>query len=119
MFALPDPEQEIINQLNACFFDFLWDGKIDKIKRNTTFKDYLAGGIRMINIFNFVSAIKLTWIRRLLQDNTNILNIFKFYNNDISLFTQYGPQFIEKDINNIPNPLWKDVFTHYSTFTKK
>ena len=29
--ALPDPEQNILNNINAMFFDFLWNGR-SKIK---------------------------------------------------------------------------------------
>ena len=48
-------------------FDFLWDGKGDKIKRNITISDYENGGLRMIDIKLFNKALKLSWIKKYLD----------------------------------------------------
>ena len=42
-----------IKEINNIFFNFLWDGKGDKVKRDIIISDYENGGLRMIDIKNF------------------------------------------------------------------
>ena len=100
------------------FFDFLWDGKNDKIKRTTTFKDFSKGGINMINVKQFIRAIKITWVKRYLNDNKKIYNIMLSENKDIENCFIFGTDYIEKSIKSLNNPFWKNVFEHYLFFTK-
>ena len=48
---------QIIKQLNDLFFDFLWNSKGDKIKRNVITQNYGNGGLRMIDISSFNKAL--------------------------------------------------------------
>ena len=45
-------------------FEFLWNHKPDKAERKTICGDYSQGGLKMVNIFLFEKALKITWIRR-------------------------------------------------------
>ena len=65
--SLPSPAEEIINKVNRLFYNYLWDGKPDKIRRKVVSQDYALGGLRMIDVKCFIQAIKLSWIRRLLS----------------------------------------------------
>ena len=56
-----------INELNNMFFNFLWDGKGDKIKRDIMISDYNNGGLRMIDIKLFNKALKSRWITKYLD----------------------------------------------------
>ena len=47
-------------------YDFLWDGKPDKIKRDIAKLKLEKGGLNMIDIDFFDKALKLTWIRRVI-----------------------------------------------------
>ena len=64
--TLPRPEQKIIDQINNILLNFLWSINV-KIKRNVVIKRYWEGGLKMVNFAAFIEALKLTWIRRLLQ----------------------------------------------------
>ena len=44
---------QIMNEINALFFNFLWNGKGDKIKRNVIIRDYPDGGLKMLDIISF------------------------------------------------------------------
>ena len=50
---------------------FIWDGKPDKIKRSTLIQNYEKGGIKMINIENFIMSLKVTWIKKILDSYNN------------------------------------------------
>ena len=52
-----------IGEINNIFFNFLWDGKGDKIKRDIMISDYENGGLKMIDIKLFNSALKSGWIK--------------------------------------------------------
>lgn len=60
---------QIIKQINDLFFDFLWDSKGDKIKRNVITQNYGNGGLRMIDIKSFNKALKCVWLRKYLVEN--------------------------------------------------
>ena len=60
--SLPDPSNEFINRLNDMFYKFIWNNKIDKVKQTAITRDYLKGGLKMINIGQFIKALKCTWI---------------------------------------------------------
>ena len=59
-----------LEEINSIFYNFLWDGKGDKIKRDIMISDYENGGLKMIDIKSFNKALKSTWIKKYLdKDN--------------------------------------------------
>ena len=58
-----------IKEIKDLLYKFLWDGKGDKIKRMVVIYDYQEGGIKMLDIKSFNSALKATWIPKYLDVN--------------------------------------------------
>ena len=58
---------EAIKEINTFFYNFLWNGKGDKIKRNVMTNDYSQGGLKMIDILSFNKSLKATWIKKYLD----------------------------------------------------
>ena len=54
-------------------YNFLWDGKPDKIKRETITQDYEHGGLKMTDIETFIWSLKAGWVKRLAQTENNKL----------------------------------------------
>ena len=52
--SLPNPSDEIINTLQKQFFSFIWQSSTDRIKREILMKDYSKGGLKMLNIKNYI-----------------------------------------------------------------
>ena len=48
-------------------YNFLSDGKGDKIKRNVMINDYTEGGLKMIDIGSFNRSLKAIWIKKYLD----------------------------------------------------
>jgi hypothetical protein len=48
-------------------FSALWNGKTDKITRSTLICDYLNGGLKMPHIQSFIHALKVSWIKKILD----------------------------------------------------
>ena len=65
LLTLPNPNETFIKELNNILFKFLWSGKPDKINRNTVTLDKHLGGLKMVNMKDFITSLKLSWIRRL------------------------------------------------------
>lgn len=60
---------QIIKQINDLFFDFLWNSRGDKIKRNVITQTYGNRGLGMIDMASFNKALKSVRIRRYLDEN--------------------------------------------------
>ena len=48
-FSLPQSET-FLDTLNSKLFEFVWEGKPDKVKRSTMCTNYLKGGQKMVNV---------------------------------------------------------------------
>ena len=66
---LPNPPDEYLDSLQKKCFQFVWDGKIDKIKRTNSKHHTREGGIGIPDIKAYVQALKLTWMKKLLDNN--------------------------------------------------
>lgn len=68
--SLPNPSNNILNELDTLFFNYIWYSKTDRISRKSIIQDYHNGGLRMIHVKTFIKSLKLTWIRRLLLSDS-------------------------------------------------
>ena len=85
-------KESIIREVNSLYYDFLWDGKSDKIKRKVMINDFKDGGLRMLDIESFNKALKCSWtffysdwsrsginlVRDLLKDDNSFLSYQEF-----------------------------------------
>lgn len=78
------------------------------MKRDVITKSQNEGGLNMINIKHFITALKATWIRRLYRENSNWIYIFNTTFN-MDQLANCGPQYIKLMSENAQNPFWKDV----------
>ncbi len=67
MSVLPTPPHEFIHELESILFQFLWNNKTERIKRETLHLPLTEGGISMPHLPSFNYALKLAWLRRLLD----------------------------------------------------
>ena len=63
------------------FFKFLWNAGPDRITRKLASKNLSSGGLRMPHIYSFIKALKISWLRRAIQqaNNTTQMILIKFY----------------------------------------
>ena len=64
-------DQRVVNEVNNLCYNFLWDGKGDKIKRDTMISDYEQGRLKMVDVKIFSKALKATWIKKYLDQNNH------------------------------------------------
>lgn len=109
--SLPTPNEAFLSSLNRAIFKFLWKSKVDKVKRQIVTQDYTKGGLRMLDVYNFVSSLKCSWIKRLTLKPKPWMDIFLEINGkDVAKkMLEFGDDFIRKMIKH-NNVFWKDVF---------
>ena len=98
-------------------YDFLWDSKPAKIKREILIMDYEKGVPKMIDLENFLKSLKICWIKRMIESEDNgILKIIylskpKHFGGNL-LFACY---FSENDIHRFRlNNFLKDILAAWN-----
>ena len=54
-----------VKEIESCCYRYIWDGKNDKVKRNTLIGRYEKGGLNMIDFDSYFKALKASWVPRL------------------------------------------------------
>ena len=100
------------------FFKFLWNAGPDRITRKVAIKNLSSGGLRMPHIYSFIKALKISWLRRVIQQANNatwhILNPIDF-NKVLSL----GGEYARSLAIDLRNPFWKDVLIIWAAFCRE
>ena len=68
--VMPNPDQKIKNRTDQVFLKFLSEGKV-RIARSFLEKDFSEGGLKLTNVPLFNYALKLTWVKRVIQTKGN------------------------------------------------
>ena len=122
MTVLPSPPKNILDEINKCIFNFIWDNKPDKIKRKILINDYKDGGLKVPNIYMLNKSIKASWVKRLLDERNN--HQYKaFYNGALNKFggkLVFESNIDEELINRIANSynFLKDILISWSELSK-
>ena len=115
---LPDPERKFLKELETLFLKFLWNGKVNRICKNYCFLRKLDGGIDMVNIFDYVSYLKISMFKKLLC-NSEIKILLYTMHPCIENIEHFGYDYIDKMKMEILNDFWKDVIMHVKTLLIK
>ena len=67
---------DFMKELNTVAFNFIWGYKPEKVKRMTIISGYEDGGLKMLDIESFVTAQKVMWVKRLLNNKEGSWKIF-------------------------------------------
>ena len=117
--TLPSPSKETILELNDILFSSLWKSKVDKVKRKIVTQEYQNGGLKMINLDNYIKGLKSTWIRRLLTDNNAAWKklVSNLFNSEKLIKT--GSGYIDEIQGTLKNKFWLDVLSAYKEIQNK
>jgi len=110
IISFPD---KILAKLNSMFFKFIWN-RGEAVKRNTIIADYSKGGIDVFNVKLFFDSLKLSWIKKLInQDVACWKNIPLYYINKCGMgmtlfnwncnFSQINEDVCKRTIESFPN----------------
>ena len=111
---LPNPPDHYITNLQKMCFQFVWGGKQDRISRKTVIKSVKNGGLNVPDIKKYISALKLSWIRKVTTSTHKWKNIafnrFPFLQN----LKLYGSCYVCANAGK--NMFWIDTFKAYKEF---
>ena len=116
---LPDPSQGFLSELSGMFYKFLWDGKPSKLSKTYVCGNYGEGGIRMLDVHSSLSALKVSWLRRIMFSDSIIKQILLCSCPEVINLEMYGCEYVNVLLMRCPNPFWIDVFKHYKFFCTK
>ena len=112
--SLPKPNDGFIKNLKQELFAFIWGGQTDRIKRSSLYKTYGEGGLYMTEIESYITALKVTWIRRHIT-KTHIWQTL--FDNEIahdSFIWERNARSMQKMACKIANPFWKETCKAYA-----
>ena len=66
LVTIPD---HVMKQISSMIYDFIWNGKTDKVKRNLFEQEFKNGGYKMKNFTDIITASSIMWVQKYL-DNT-------------------------------------------------
>ena len=63
--SLPTPK-DIIHKLNKLFFEFVWKSSVARVEKRVVTREYIDGGLKMVEIENFDASMKISWVKKML-----------------------------------------------------
>ena len=113
--SLPTPTEDKLKPIRKMLYDFLWDNKTDKIKRTKVTQTYNLGGLKMVDIDNFIKAIKISWIRRLITTTDQPWStLFEDTITKKIDIIKLGPNYLKT--LKTKNLFWKSTFEAYTDY---
>ena len=118
LINLPRPPNNFLEKITQECFNFIWNGKRDRIKRKIMVKKVEDGGVEMIDINSFEKALKLTWMKRILQPR-NIWKNLGPKNIDIQSVIDTGGYISTTLLKKTTNVFWKELYQNWNEFLCK
>ena len=114
---LPNPLDNLVNELQKTVFQFLWNREQDRITRKIAVRSIGKGGLGIPDIKTYINALKLIWIRKLKTSEHMWKSIIKSTYQKMSWFERLGSSlhFQEHEVNKF----WSHVFMAYKEFGKQ
>ena len=115
--VIPSLKKNKLKELEQIIYKFMWGNKPDKVNRDTTKLPEKAGGLGMIDLKDFWSALKFSWFRRLLSTSAFWpkvleLNVSRALETDLTIsdIVHFGPSTFTLVGKKMSNLFWKEVF---------
>ena len=114
---LPSPSLKIIKEIEKMVYEFVWNGKGDRVSRNILINRVDMGGVKMPHIASIIKSQKSSWIKRTLSiDNKEwgkMFNIiFRFCGG--AIVWEYTVDGIRKVGERITNEFWRELINIWS-----
>ena len=72
LFSVLPSDHDTMKEIEEIFYEFVWGGKIHKVKKLVLIQDYKYGGYRMIDLDSFIKVQKLKWIKLYLINHDSL-----------------------------------------------
>ena len=68
------PPDDFVKNINKLIYNFIWNSR-DRIKRNVLINSIEKGGIGIVDVESKLKALKASWVKRIINKNSNIYEI--------------------------------------------
>ena len=116
-------DQGALKEINTMLYDFLWNGKGDKIKRTEMINDYDKGRLKMIDIQSFNKSLKMKWVQGYLNDdNYGKWKLFLDFHlrrcgGKLVFLSNLKPQDVPQ--LNLRDPFLREIIEHWTALSYK
>ena len=119
--SIPNPSEQLLKAINVSFFRFIWNNKPDKISRKQIVSSYANGGLKMVDITHFSHALKLTWIRRIMNNDCDDVThlMHAFIPTSLELEWGKGDMYFNQLSYKMTNLFWKEFFQILTYFVRQ
>ena len=107
--SLPSPSTKFMKTLKTIIFQFVWGGKVDRLKRINLCKPYSEGGLAMVDIDTYVEALKATWARREIKSSHSWTILFRETMSKSKCLWELNGDSLVWYSKQISNPFWAEV----------
>lgn len=101
------------------FYQFIWQSQNDRIRREILVQNYETGGLKMIDVEKFIMSLKITWIRRILQNESKYKNLFEIMYTKFENLMKNGHSYILELKKKCDNSFWNDMFDSWNCLCSK
>ena len=117
--VLPSPRNVIYDSINGMFSKFLWGEKV-RIAVAQLEKNIEDGGLKLTNLRLFQIALKLSWIKRLIESHGVWQSVFDIhFKINKKIFWELDGKSLRKLAHRIPNSFWSDVILAWVNYKTK
>ena len=110
---ISNPPKKFFDELQSKLFRFIWSNKKDRIKRRLSvlYNELADGGLNMIHVESFCRALKIAWVKRVLdkENKGNWKTMFCLNTKEIGGEYIFMCNFKANDMNIKINNFWRDV----------
>ena len=107
MLSLPTPNERTMMNLDIVFRNFLWNDKPPSFHKKILENTCSLGGLKLTNLKMFDQALKISWLKRLKNENDGWEEVPRYHN--VHKIVMYGDNYIPHLLKKITNPFWKNV----------
>ena len=107
LLSLPTPSEDTITSLDNIFKNFIWKNKPPKFRREILEATHRDGGLKMTNLKTFDTALKVSWLKRLKNEEDGWEEFPRKIN--IHKIILFGDQYHTQILKYTKNNFWRDV----------
>ena len=108
---LPNPSEDFFHCMQNILFEFLWEGKPDRIKRNVLMNSYSEGGLQVPHVKTVCNSLKASWVKRFLVDQDKWFFLQRLLSDKGGFyFFDCNIHYRDKVLANIHDDFYRNVF---------
>ena len=113
LLSLPSPSKETFDKIEHIYYNFLWDSKPAKFRKEILYNPIEEGGLKYPNLAAFDKSLKITWLRRILKEDKGWCIFPTFFK--IHKIFLFGDMYLNTLLKTCTNQFWRDVILSYQS----